>query len=224
MSALLQSHHQRMLIESGIDYHVAEARGYFSADEVAVAQLGFDAYQCRPGLVIPNFGVDGQFKAYELRPDNPRTNKKGEVIKYDRIAGLGNYLDVHPWFGDKVRSPNQTIVITEGSKKVDALASQGIPAIGLKGVWGWRGTNQFGAKGLIADFEEVAIRDNNFIILFDSDIKTNDSIQLSALRLQAMLISKRAKLVTIKELPYPGNEKRGVDDWIFTKLKDKHNE
>ena len=220
MSSKLQPVHQQMLIDSGISPKITEARGCFSADAIAVATLGFKGDQCRSGLVFPNYGVDGQFRAYELRADEPRI-RNGRPVKYDRVIDAGNYLDVHPFMADRVRSANETIVITEGSKKVDALATQGVAALGLKGIWGWRGKNKFGANGVIADFEEVAIRDNKFIILFDSDIKTNTSIRDSALRLKELLLSKIAASAVIKLLPYAGEQKRGVDDWITEIVRDK---
>ena len=41
---------------------------------------------------------------------------------------------------------------------MDALASFGIPALGIPGAFGWRGTNEVGAVTALPDWEEVAIK------------------------------------------------------------------
>ena len=102
---------------------------------------------------------------------------------------------------------------------VDACASQGIPCIGIKGIWSWRGRNDYDATTALGDWHDIAIKNNYFFIAFDSDIRTNSKIAAAAKELKSFLDYKQAKSVKIIYLPYEGIEKKGIDDWIADKKK-----
>ena len=210
-----------MLIDSAISNEVIAARGWKSITAAEASGYGFQDYQCTFGLLVPSYGCDGELKGYQLRADVPRINAAGKEVKYDTPTGTGNFLDVNPIMTEFVKHPDQEIFITEGAKKVDSLASQGYVGIGLKGVWGWRGKNQFGTTTALGDWHDVAIKNNTFKIVFDSDIKTNISILNAAKELQNFLNYKQARSVEIKYLPYEGHEKKGIDDYFADLMKGK---
>jgi len=209
-----------MLRSSAINDDVIAARGYQSIGAADAADFGFSRAQLLGGLLIPLCGVDGSVKGYQLRPDEPRiSNATGKPIKYETPYKQPNYLDVNPLMQPMVRMARQAIFITEGAKKADALASLGIPAISLTGVWNWRGKNDDGGYSTLADWEDVNIRGSRFIIAFDNDIHTNPMVNNALRRLRQWLLYKKAYEVNVLNLPHDGTEKIGVDDYIASMQK-----
>ncbi|HBP18119.1 MAG TPA: hypothetical protein DEA08_10045, partial [Planctomycetes bacterium] len=83
----LCANHRHMLLEdSGIPEGILVERGYRTVTQKAeLAELGFSRPQQRvPGLLIPVHDVHGEVSLYQLRPDDPRTDRKrGKPIKYE---------------------------------------------------------------------------------------------------------------------------------------------
>ena len=216
----LADHHRDMLHASAIKDEVIEARGYRSVDADELEELGFSKWQCRMGLLIPHHGVGGEIRDPELRPDEPRIGKtSGKAIKYESPYGSANFLDVNPLMAGEISKPRTVIFITEGAKKVDSLASHDITAIGLKGVWGWRGKNKDGGSTTLPDWEELAIKGNRFVIAFDNDIFSNPMVNEAVRRLKQWLLYRKADSVRVLLLPHDGTEKMGVDDWLASMQK-----
>src|SRR5919199_3695896 len=133
----LSERHRHMLeVESCISPEVIQSRGYWTAETVGELKATSDiaANQCHaPALVLPVFGVDGKYRYSRVRPDNPPEN----MGKYIQPAGTPSVLDIPRPVLDKVLDPELGLVITEGEKTADSLASLGIPVVCLFGVWNW---------------------------------------------------------------------------------------
>jgi hypothetical protein len=171
--------HARLLQESGIDGDVARARGYVSVDtKTRLEQLGFSpAQRSAPGLLVPLWDTTGELVGYQYRPDDPR-EIEGKPVKYESLPGSTPTLDVNPVARTWIRNSTRALWITEGSRKVDALASVGLAAIGLQGVSSWT------SEGVaLAAFRDVRLRGRKVIIGFDSDVMTKPAVrgQLDAL-------------------------------------------
>ena len=71
-----------------------------------------------------------------LKPNTPRKNDKGELIKYENPLGVScgvfqlQMPDENYWF-ERERNYSETIVITEGAKKAAAFLTCGIPAVAV---------------------------------------------------------------------------------------------
>lgn len=211
--------HQAMLEASAISPDVAAARGYRSMgnrhDQSELMALGFTKAQAIvPGLLIPISRIDGTPGGYQYRPDSPR-EKDGKAVKYDMPFGQTNILDVPTTVRAELRRGRQAILITEGAKKADALATLGIPAISIQGVYGWRGRNEYDGYTALSDWESIAIRGNCFVLAFDSDILTKPEVHQALSRLKLFLEGKGADRVLILVLPQLLSGKTGVDDYIF---------
>jgi len=217
---MLREEHTQMLHESAINDEVIAARGYQTIDATEAAGFGFARWQLLGGLLIPLCGVDSRGKGYQLRPDKPRISKaSGKPIKYETPMGQHNHLDVNPLMQPLVRMARQAIFITEGAKKADALASFGIPAISLTGVWNWRGKNSDGGYTTLPDWEDVSMRGSRFVIAFDNDIFTNPMVNEAVRRLKQWLLYRKADTVRVLQLPHDGAEKMGVDDYLASLQK-----
>ena len=172
--------------------------------------------QLVPALLIPIHDPTGRVATYQLRPDEPRTVKgktKTRTLKYETPKGSSLTLDVNPLSVDKMGDPTVPLWITEGSKKVDALVSRDLCALGVMGVWGWRGTNPSGGKTALSDWENVALNGRTVYLVFDSDVMTKPEVYAALERLKAFLESRDAR-VKVVYLPDDGDAKTGIDDYL----------
>jgi len=167
-------------------------------------ELGFAKSQQRaPALILPRHRVDGGVIGYQCKPDHPRPNEKGKAVKYETPSGARNRLDVPPRCRPILGDPLVPLHITEGVKKADTLASVGACAVTIPGIWGWKGTNNFGGVTVLADFDHIAFKGDtprNVYLDFDSDVTVNPSVKEAVRRLSEH-IRRKGAIVHVTYLP-----------------------
>lgn len=218
MSALSPEHREE-LNSSRIDSALIEQRGYRTVDTDARDKLRtarIPSWAIRddsafPGLVLPMYRVTGEYIGLQFKPAVPQLKPgKDKPVKYATPAGMGNRLDVPPAVAHLVRDPAAGLLITEGVKKADALASRGIPVVALTGVWNWRNK-----EGTLGDWEDIPLQGRHVSVCFDSDAPTNPQVRNAMIRLVDWLKSKGA---VPTYLPVPtevdGVPVKGVDDYL----------
>jgi Domain of unknown function (DUF3854)/Domain of unknown function (DUF927) len=209
--------HKRMLFEeSALGARVAVKRGYRTVTSKAELEcLGFGKSQRNvPALLVPIYGPSGEISLYQSRPDEPRIGKRGKPVKYETPTGASMALDVHPVCQNRLGDRKTPLFITEGVKKGDALASHGLCAVALIGVWNWRGTNEQGGKTALAEWEYVALNGRKVYIVFDSDVMEKPEVYAALSRLKAWL-ENRGAVVRLIYLPAgDGGINKGVDDYL----------
>jgi len=212
----LLNDHLDHLKASAISIEVIRERGYKSVlGKTPLKEAGFSKAQQRaPGILIPLYGVDGTLVGCQHRPDHPRLSARGKPVKYENPAGSSVHLDVPPRCREQLGNPNVPLWITEGVKKVDALASYGACAVGLTGVWGFKGRNPLGGTTILADFDYIAFKGRGVYIVFDSDAASNPHVRLALARLAEHLRRKGAAVHIIRIPAGPNGEKVGVDDYL----------
>jgi hypothetical protein len=175
--------HAAMLAASNITPEHARVRPYRSVDtKKRLEEIGITAKgRNTPGLLIPLLRKDGSTWGYQYRPDQPRLNGKGKPVKYETPYQQRNGIDVPPGVGPMLGDPSIPLLVTEGSKKADGAACAGLACIALPGVWSWKGTNGYGGKVAVADWNDIALNRRRVILAFDSDVVVKKSVQ-SALR------------------------------------------
>lgn len=213
---LLEGHLRHLCDGSGISSEVVSERGYRSLlGKSELKRLGFTPAQQRtPGILIPLWGVDGKEAGYQYRPDNPRSDSRGRLIKYESPRGSANRLDCPPRSQKTLGDPKVPLWITEGSKKADALASRGACAVSLTGVWGFKGRNELGGITILSDWDYIALKGRVVYLAFDSDIITKPAVKKALERLAEHLKRKGAKVLVI-HLPQQGDQKVGIDDYLL---------
>jgi hypothetical protein len=213
----LHAHHAQLVSASGISPEVARARGYRTVvTKSTLTRLGFSEKQALvPALLIPIHGVTGDIVLYQLRPDHPRI-VKGKALKYETPARARMVLDVPSGARPHLGDPSRPLFITEGARKADAAVSQGLCCVALLGVWNWRGTNEDGGKGALADWECIALNDREVYIVFDSDVMLKREVHDALVRLKAFLEQRKARVRVIYLPPGPAGEKQGLDDFLAT--------
>ncbi len=213
----LSQNHRLMLIEgSGIAPEVLEARGYRTVEiKAELERFGFSrAQRSVPALLIPQHGPGGEINGHQIRPDDPRTDKNGRLVKYESPVGTRPVLDVPPSVREKLRDIALPMFLTEGSRKADSLASRGLCGVSVPGVWGWRGTNVHGGKLPLPDWELVALNSRRVYLVFDSDIMLKVPVYRAMLRLKAFLEGRGAEVLVIYLPAGEGGVKRGIDDFL----------
>jgi hypothetical protein len=208
--------HAKLIEESGISLAVRAARGYRSATTKADLQrLGFGASQSRvPALVIPVRGVSGEIVTYQIRPDEPRIGKQGKALKYETPHSSRMVLDVPFGAKSSLANPKIPLFITEGARKADAAVSYGLCCISLLGVWSWRGTNEYGGKTALPDWDSIALNERETFIVFDSDVMHKPPVHAAMSRLTSFLRQRGARVAVIYLPPSAGGQKVGLDDFF----------
>lgn len=214
----LWDRHRELLTARGICDQVIADRGYESTAggdlllaegfSHAVAALG-------PGLLIPVWDVHGQRRYTIFRPDKPRGNSKGKPVKYETPRSTRLAIDVPPRAVTRIDDPQHPLYVTESVMKADALVSAGLVAVGLNGVYGWRGTNAKGGKTVSPDLEYIALNDRDVYLAPDSDVAANTMVNTAVRRCGGMLDGRGAAVFYIT-LPSLNGGKTGVDDYLAT--------
>jgi Domain of unknown function (DUF3854) len=175
----LSDRHRHMLeVESAITTEVIRARAYRTMEDPGeLLSLGFKHYQAvTPGLLVPLYDMSGNVNSYQYRPDDPRENGEGKLIKYETRAGHRQILDANPVLGERLRDPSEPLIVTEGARKADAAISKGYVAVALSGVWCWR------KDGVpLPEWEDIRLYGREVYVAFDSDTQTNTHV-LKALK------------------------------------------
>lgn len=206
--------HLETLAASGISPEDAQTRGYETIrDPRRLKAEGIAEDGCRTqGILIPLLRVDGSRWGCQYRPDSPR-ERNGKLVKYETPHGQRNGIDVPPGVGDNLDDPNVPLWITEGSKKADCAATQGLCCVALIGVWNWIGKNSKGGKTLIDDFREIAFNGRQVVIAFDGDVSRKPAVQKAMTELAQVLSNKDAKVAYL-HLP-DADQKVGLDDYLM---------
>ena len=220
-SPLLGQHYYAMLVEgSAIAPALVSQRGYQSLwDPEHIFVCGFTKAQAKtaPALGIPLWDVHGQRHGWQIRPDAPRQLGNGKVCKYEVPQGDRLILDVHPAVQPLIGDPAVPLWITEGVKKGDALATQGLCTIALiGGVWGFKGSNEHGGKTILPDWQHVALNGRQVNVVFDSDLATKPQVHKALKALYDFLCSKAAIPVLLHWPTAFQTRKWGVDDFFAT--------
>lgn len=177
------------------------------------------------GVIFPFF-LPGQSHPNEnrLRRDRPSRELQPdgstrETAKYLSPPGRGGLLYFVPGTDpDLLTDSSAAVLITEGEKKCLALHQfccesgwKALP-IGLTGVWNWRGKvgkepapdgGTTSVKGPIPALDRVTWGSRQVFIIFDSNVKTNESVKAARAALTRELARRGASVrwVDLPELP-----------------------
>jgi len=233
-----------LLSASFISEGLARSAKIFRVDSHDGALIvGRNGHADYAGMVFPYYlpGTTSP-REYRLRRDNPdleqdangQIKKKG---KYLSPPGKSNLLYFVPmtaveWLSDI----NLPLCITEGEKKTLALwqmawdgltDSASMPRflpIGLSGAWNWRGKigktetetgERQDLKGVIPDFHLIHWHGRKTYIVYDADVRTNESVKAARFGLVAELKLRGAEVHLINLPEIDGIN--GVDDLLALK-------
>lgn len=198
--------------ESGIARDIIAERGVRSVSGARELPKGFSWRQRKrgAGILFAVHRPKGE-TSWSFRPDDPDPRDPGR--KYEQpskhYGGPGNVLDVHPRMRHLIPDVSTEITFVEGIKKADALASRGVLAVAITGVWNWMSDGE-----PISDMLEIPIRDRRVNICFDSDMLYNPNVQDAARRLAEHLIGRGAEVWITYLHDQDDGSKMGADDFL----------
>lgn len=183
------------------------------------------------GIAFPYLNPENdQVVTWRVRRDHPEVETDGKPIAKYVSPPDRRHLYFAPDCYPQLADTSTLAIIVEAEKSVLAIAEaenrtnrRRSLVIGTGGDWGWRGVvgkamNANGArvdeKGPLPDFDRVAWRDRDVVILFDSNAAANPQVQ-AARRALAKDLTSRGALVRIAELPIEDGI-NGPDDYIGT--------
>ncbi len=200
-TAQLWPHHRADLERSGLTEETIIASQIVSATEAAVRELlGFGV---GPGMVLPYPGTKGPWygEFAQVKPDTPPI-WNGKPAKYVSPKGSQNWLYIPPTLAPRVLTdPSITLYITEGVKKVLKAVQEGLPTIGVLGVWSWRGKVD-GHSVPIPDLDRIVWRGRTVFLVFDSDVAIKEQVRWAQFKLGQEL---RQRVAVPFAVPLPGN-------------------
>lgn len=168
------------------------------------------------GYLIPYYDPSGKktdFWRIRLTDDVARKADPNKKLRYLQPADTVPRLYFPPITDWEMinRNPDVDIVITEGEKKAIACTMQGLPCVGIGGVWSWQARKK--GLRLIPDMELIQFKGRNVRIIFDSDVMLKEDVQKALNALSAELEKLGAKIL-ITYLPQDEG-KVGLDDWLL---------
>jgi putative DNA primase/helicase len=195
---------------------VIEERGYATVtDSFALENINFPA-SCNPALLIPGHKVHDVLGGYQIRLDVPFADKAkpGKKVRYLFAKEHQNFLDCLPRHRPQLGNPKIPLYITESIIKADTLTSQGLCALAISGVTGWKGKNEDGGTVALPCFDSIAIKDRVIYVVPDSDYKTNRNVRAAVNKLAAWLKWRGATVKVIEIPAAPDGSKQGADDYF----------
>jgi hypothetical protein len=211
----LSPSHFRDLRRSGLNDQSIKLMGVCSVPPAEIARLSPLLKPCESVLAFPYPGIN-KFSRYRVFPPI-------DGLKYWQPPGTASHLYILLSVAEILSNPTIELAITEGEKKAACLTQNGIPSIGVAGIWSWIKPE---SCELHDEFSPVAFIDRSVIIVFDSDTWTRPEIQKAIYALGKSVEAKGGKVEAIIIPPAADGSKQGADDFIvansiesFRKLK-----
>jgi AAA domain/Domain of unknown function (DUF3854) len=148
------------------------------------------------------------FSRYKVFPIGLKT--KNGTLRYLQPAKSGAHLYIPPTLPAGIlQDPTQLLGIAEGEKKALKATQDGIPCVGIGGLWNWLQNGR-----LLDTFKAIALQNRPVYLFPDSDVWHRQDLLPAVYRLGAALQARGAH-VLVKKLPdSPGKTKQGLDDFL----------
>ena len=207
----LQSHHLADLQSSGLEDYTIKVAGLRSVSSTEARQKLRWGKEVGPCLEIPYPSIGGEPLFSRFKPDKPPLDKEGRPAKYLTPSGAHNRLYFPATLNrESLSDSSRPMLVTEGEKKALAVVQAGYDCISLAGVWCWRS-----GKKPVQDLDYVTWKNRLAYLVFDSDLKDNQSVR-RAERALAKELEERGAIVKLVRLPGgPNGEKVGLDDFLI---------
>lgn len=185
--------HLGELEASGISRQTAENAGIRSIDST----LSYLDFELGSAWACPFFGLNGEPPVYQLKPDTPRTDREGKIVKYEWPANIPLRLYIPPFMKEKILDPKVPLLITEGTKKSLKACQDGFACIALSGVWGWLHDGE-----PLPEFKIIPWKQRLVHLCFDSDVLTKENVQQALFRFERFLRGQGAdvRIVSLAEV------------------------
>lgn len=213
-------HHHDDLKRSGLTDGMIEAMGVYSLDANAIQRrvTGASAGSISDGYAIPYPG--GQTVRYRLSTASQEGSGR-DPVRYLSERGAAWGLYVPPGFDAVAEQEPGFLIITEGEKKAAKAVQEGVPCVGIAGVWMWRDpakdkpARHDAGTPVLPDIASLAAG-RRVCVLADSDGATNSKVA-AAMKTLAKAIAHQVICAAsiFRVIPESASgDKRGLDDWL----------
>lgn len=156
--------HSANLKKSGLNNNTIEEAGIHSVVPGDISKI-FNHPKVGSMLAFPYLGTD--HVRYKLFSSEPILDKDGHEIKYYQPKGSSNRLYIPKGMESILSDPSVPLHITEGEKKTLKMNQEGLPCIGLGGLWSWSDGSE--EKNLIQDFNLIEWKGREVYLNPDND-------------------------------------------------------
>jgi hypothetical protein len=155
----LHPDHLADLRKSGLSDDTIQEAGIYSVPPRDInKRLGFKDSRIESVIAFPYPGCDG-FERFKLFPPS---DKK----KYWQRKGTPNRLYNPKKVEGVLQDVSVSLCLTEGEKKTLRAVQEGLPCIGLSGLWNWKNK---GEEKVISDFDRINFKGRTVFIVPDND-------------------------------------------------------
>lgn len=209
---------------SGLDENDVKILGFKNVDRDACEKIR-PRFTDKPaaGFFIPYFDASGKrtsFFRFRYLEEPIRTGfdalVQHKASRYIQPAGQSPRIYFSPlcdWKDTLARKEDKVLMITEGELKANCAVKNGLPCLGLGGVWNFKSKT----STLIKDLENIDWEAVVTYIVYDSDARSNPNVLLAENTLARELLQRGAQVVVVRLPDLPGNKKTGLDDFIVAK-------
>lgn len=155
---------------------------------------------------------------YVFKPDSPRANENGRLVKYE----CPYETDTDLFFPLGFEMSSSAIILTEGIKKAIKAQQEEYHTFSIAGVWNWKSkTTDSKINPNFENFVEKVLQSgkDRIYLCFDNDVTEKEQVKLALERLSVYLLSKNILPLVIK-LPYKNGQKLGLDDYLMLEDSD----
>lgn len=199
----MKSEHLADLEASGITQDTAVEAGLHSIESAKMAEmLGFPVPAETSGLV---FRYERDFFRVKLFP--PMAGSNG-TMRYAQPKDSGVRLYIPHNVRSILKNPNMPLYVAEGEKKALKASQEGLPCIGVGGLWSWRKDGE-----PIEDLNQITLVERKVIVVPDSDVWPRPDLLKAIYAFGAELVNRGAT-VSLVIIPQEGEEKVGLDDFL----------
>lgn len=155
----------------------------------------------------------------------PLPDGKDGRRKYETAYGAGNRCYILPAVHRYLKeNPSSPLYMTEGEKKAAKATKEGLPMIGLTGIWGWLDSKSDRNKkgddyAIHPDIRQYLESPRDVYLIYDSDARETPektkSFDSNAERLAFELVALNCKFFRIDLPSGADGEKQGVDDYLL---------
>jgi len=215
---LLEKFHEKLQESMLDDPEIIDDHHFAPTDAAGAKSLGL--YVAKAGFKIPYFTPSGEetgFFRFRYLEDTRSGFEKQTGTKPQRYGQLGGtlneaYFSPSLHWEEALQDSAIDIWITEGELKAACATTQGIPCIGLGGVWCFKSTKR--VMHLIPSLEQINWVGRRVYICYDSDASSNPDVMAAEVCL-AKELTRLSAFPTIVRLPAKiDGHKNGLDDYL----------
>lgn len=206
----LYPEHLKDLRASGLNKETIKSAGFYSAGVVEMRQH-FKILPAKSSYLVIPYSQDGFFRVKCFPPVKRKGAKK--PAKYLQSPDTTPHLYVPDSMRMALHDFGSELIIAEGEKKTLKGVQEGLPCIGVAGIWNWIQKDEDGNASSIPELDQIAWVERNITLVFDSDIWANTQAKQGMYALGRELEDRGARVEVVLLRPQNGR-KVGMDDYL----------